>query len=111
MKIGSFSAASNITGVTPPVDDICILLHKYGALSFWDYASAAPYSKVDMNPYYVGEDRELVYKDAIFISAHKFIGGMGAPGIIISKRDLFNKEFPPSTPGGGTVFFVCCFFV
>ena len=33
-------------------DDITItaLLHKYGALSFWDYAAAAPYVKIDMNP-------------------------------------------------------------
>lgn len=33
-------------------DDVTItaLLHKYGALSFWDYAAAAPYLKVDMNP-------------------------------------------------------------
>ena len=33
-------------------DDVNIttLLHKYGALSFWDYAAAAPYVKIDMNP-------------------------------------------------------------
>jgi selenocysteine lyase/cysteine desulfurase len=33
-------------------DDVSItaLLHKYGALSFWDYAAAAPYVKIDMNP-------------------------------------------------------------
>jgi len=34
------------------LDDIKItqLLHKYGFLSFWDYATAAPYVKIDMNP-------------------------------------------------------------
>ena len=33
-------------------DDVSItaLLHKYGALAFWDYAAAAPYVKIDMNP-------------------------------------------------------------
>jgi selenocysteine lyase/cysteine desulfurase len=33
-------------------DDVTItaLLHKYGALAFWDYAAAAPYVKIDMNP-------------------------------------------------------------
>lgn len=48
--IGSFSAASNVTGVLE--DDICVtaMLHKYGALSFWDYASAAPYVNIDVNP-------------------------------------------------------------
>jgi selenocysteine lyase/cysteine desulfurase len=33
-------------------DDVSItaLLHKYGALSFWDYAAGAPYVNIDMNP-------------------------------------------------------------
>lgn len=48
--IGCFTAASNITGIL--LDDVKItaLLHRYGALAFWDYASAAPYVNVDMNP-------------------------------------------------------------
>lgn len=38
--IGCFSAASNITGIL--ADDIATtaLLHQYGALAFWDYATA-----------------------------------------------------------------------
>jgi selenocysteine lyase/cysteine desulfurase len=38
--IGCFSAASNITGIL--ADDIAttLVLHQYGALAFWDYASA-----------------------------------------------------------------------
>lgn len=38
--IGCFSAASNITGIL--ADDIAttLLLHQYGALAFWDYATA-----------------------------------------------------------------------
>ena len=41
IKIGSFAAASNITGTV--VDDraITALLHQYGALSVWDYATGA----------------------------------------------------------------------
>ena len=33
-------------------DDLLVtaLLHKYGSLSFWDYASAAPYTNIDVNP-------------------------------------------------------------
>ena len=38
--IGCFSAASNITGVITDADAVTILLHKYGALAFWDYATA-----------------------------------------------------------------------
>jgi selenocysteine lyase/cysteine desulfurase len=50
LRVGSFTAASNITGLCVDVDAITALLHKHGALAFWDYATAAPYIKVDMNP-------------------------------------------------------------
>lgn len=38
--IGCFSAASNVSGIL--ADDIAttLILHQYGALAFWDYASA-----------------------------------------------------------------------
>ncbi|MFJ8114009.1 aminotransferase class V-fold PLP-dependent enzyme [Streptomyces sp. NPDC096132] len=42
LRIGSFSAASNVTGILTDADRIARLLHMYGALSFWDYAAAAP---------------------------------------------------------------------
>ncbi len=50
LVIGTFSAASNVTGVIAQVDAITALLHAYGALAFWDYAAAGPYVKIDMNP-------------------------------------------------------------
>lgn len=40
LLIGSFSAASNLTGVLTDTVQVSCLLHKYGALSLWDYASA-----------------------------------------------------------------------
>ena len=49
-KIGSFSAASNVTGVKTPVHEVARLLHKYDALACFDYAAAAPYTSIDMNP-------------------------------------------------------------
>lgn len=76
LLIGAFSVASNVTGIS--VDDIKItkLLHKYGALSFWDYSSAASHVEIYMNP---GETAET-YKDAIYFSGHKFVGGPQTPG-------------------------------
>ena len=50
MRIGAFSAASNVTGLVADVDSISSLLHRHGALAFFDYASGAPYAKMDMNP-------------------------------------------------------------
>jgi selenocysteine lyase/cysteine desulfurase len=100
VKIGSFSAASNVTGVLSNIRKITKLLHNHGALSFWDYAAAAPYVPIDMNP----ADDSLAYKDAIFISAHKFPGGPGASGVLVAKKRLFANK--PAVPGGGTVSYV-----
>jgi selenocysteine lyase/cysteine desulfurase len=101
LKIGSFSAASNVTGIASDTVGIAQLLHRYGALSFWDFAAAGPYVHIDMNP--AGE--EGAHKDAIFLSPHKFIGGPGTPGLLVAKRNLFTNRVP-SVPGGGTVRFV-----
>ena len=105
---GSFSAASNVTGALADVDAVTETLHSFGALAFWDYAAAAPYVPVDMNPVRFKEDGSVnpnVYKDAVFLSPHKLPGGPGAPGVLVAKRALFANE-APSEPGGGTVFFV-----
>ena len=49
IKIGSFSACSNLTGTLS--DDLAItaILHKYGALSVWDYATGASYLNNNMS--------------------------------------------------------------
>ena len=39
MKIGAFSASSNVTGILTDTNRITLLLHKYQALAFWDYAT------------------------------------------------------------------------
>ncbi|CAN0521384.1 unnamed protein product, partial [Laminaria digitata] len=49
-QTGSFAAASNLTGALEDTESITRVLHLAGALSFWDYATAAPYVEVDMNP-------------------------------------------------------------
>jgi selenocysteine lyase/cysteine desulfurase len=100
LKIGSFSAASNVTGIVSDTHAISALLHEQGALSFWDFAAAAPYVDVEMygqNP--------LAYKDAVFISPHKFVGGPGTPGVLVVRRDLLRNRVP-TVPGGGTVDYV-----
>src|SRR4029453_14675211 len=79
--------------------------HRHGALSFWDFAAAAPYVDVQMSPRRAGDDADLDYKDAIFISPHKFIGGPGTPGVLIARKDLLHNRVP-SIPGGGTVTYV-----
>ncbi|KAG5449620.1 tRNA-cytidine(32) 2-sulfurtransferase [Clonorchis sinensis] len=101
------AAASNVTGIMVDVDAFSCLTHRYGGLAFWDYATAAPYTNIDMNPVRTGADRDLVYKDAVYFSMHKFVGGPQTPGVLIAKRRLFKAgEAQPDGCGGGTVFFV-----
>ncbi|MDO8302832.1 MAG: aminotransferase class V-fold PLP-dependent enzyme, partial [Sedimentisphaerales bacterium] len=105
LKIGSFSAASNVTGIGTDTRSVGILLHRYGALAFWDFAASAPYVKIEMNTPAQPGDTDPVYMDAVFLSTHKFIGGPGTPGVLIAKKKLFSNRVP-TAPGGGTVAFV-----
>lgn len=105
LKIGSFSAASNVTGIVTDVDRIAIALHRRGALACWDYAAAGPYLPIDMNAAPPIPDGHLAYKDAVFVSPHKFIGGPGTPGVLVAKRSLF-RDRVPTVPGGGTILYV-----
>ena len=114
LRIGSFSAASNVTGILSDTRAISVLLHRHGALSFWDFAAAGPYVEIEMrmrgrDGLPAGESADpdvgLAYKDAIFLSPHKFIGGPGTPGLLVGRRELFRNRVP-SVPGGGTVAYV-----
>jgi selenocysteine lyase/cysteine desulfurase len=113
LRIGSFSAASNVTGILSDTRAISILLHRHGALSFWDFAAAGPYVEIEMDPRRAAPagstepdgDADLDYKDAIVVSPHKFIGGPGTPGVLVARRELFRNRVPTS-PGGGTVAYV-----
>ncbi len=102
LKIGSFSVASNVTGIGSGARELSIILHQHDALAFWDFAAAAPYAKIEMN---FDSSDPNDYKDAVFISPHKFIGGPGTPGILIVKRKLVTNRVP-TVPGGGTVAYV-----
>jgi selenocysteine lyase/cysteine desulfurase len=105
LKIGSFSAASNVTGIISDTRAISVLLHRHGALSFWDYAAAAPYVAIDMGSRDGTGSERLAYLDAVFISPHKLIGGPETPGVLVARRELFRNRVP-SVPGGGTVAYV-----
>lgn len=98
LRIGSFSAASNVTGVRSDVSGISRLLKSHGALACWDYAAAGPYVGIEMNE----PGAEM---DAVFLSPHKFVGGPGTPGILAIKSELCNNTVP-AVVGGGTVAFV-----
>ena len=103
LLIGSFSAASNVTGIVSDTHRIADLLHSHGALSFWDFAAAAPYVDIEMNRECAEHPR--CHKDAVFLSPHKFIGGPGTPGVLVVRPELLTNRVPV-VPGGGTVAYV-----
>jgi len=103
-RIGSFSAASNVTGMRTDVHAIAALLHRHGAIACFDFAASAPYVRIDMNPpAAAGEDPSI---DAIFISPHKFLGGPGSSGVLVFNERIYPRDLPPSVSAGGTVDYV-----
>jgi len=97
MKIGSFSACSNVTGIITPFFDLAEIMHEFGGYCFVDFAASAPYVAIDMHP------PKLEQKlDAIFFSPHKFLGGPGSSGVLIFCKKLYKNRIPDH-PGGGTV--------
>ena len=97
LKIGSFTACSNVTGIIAPYHELAKITHKYGGICLVDFAASAPYVDIDMHP----ED-PLEKLDAIFFSPHKFLGGPGSSGVLIFDSALYTNKVPDN-PGGGTV--------
>jgi selenocysteine lyase/cysteine desulfurase len=105
LRIGSFSAASNVTGMRSPTREIARLLHAHDAYACFDYAASAPYVEIDMNPAGDAAGGDASY-DAVFISPHKFLGGPGSSGVLVFNERMYSRDLPPSVAGGGTVDYV-----
>lgn len=97
LKIGSFTACSNVTGIQTPYHKLAKLMHQHGGLCFVDFAASAPYVEINMHP----ED-PLEKLDAIFFSPHKFLGGPGTSGVLVLDSRIYTNKVPDH-PGGGTV--------
>lgn len=97
LKIGAFTAASNVTGIEPPIHQLAKIMHQNDGYCFIDFACAAPYVEINMHP----EDKEQSF-DAVFFSPHKFLGGPATPGVLIFNSKLYHNRVP-DLPGGGTV--------
>uniref|UniRef100_UPI0040488E9B aminotransferase class V-fold PLP-dependent enzyme n=1 Tax=Mariniflexile sp. TaxID=1979402 RepID=UPI0040488E9B len=97
LKIGSFTACSNVTGVGTNYYELAEIMHAHGGYCFVDFAASAPYAEIDMHP------KEAARRlDAIFFSPHKFLGGPGSSGVLVFNKALYKNRIPDN-PGGGTV--------
>ena len=98
LKIGAFSACSNVTGIRTPYHDLARVMHAHGGLCFVDFAASGPYVHIDMHP----QDDPDGHLDAVYFSPHKFLGGPGTPGVLVFSSRLYHNRVPDQ-PGGGTV--------
>ncbi len=97
VKIGSFSACSNVTGIETPISELAEIMHAHDGYCLVDFAASAPYVKIDMHP-----ENLNARLDAVFFSPHKFLGGPGTNGVMVFNKNLYNNRVPDN-PGGGTV--------
>ncbi|WP_082633095.1 aminotransferase class V-fold PLP-dependent enzyme [Lacimicrobium alkaliphilum] len=97
VKIGSFTACSNVTGIKTDYHALAKIMHRHGGICFVDFACSAPYVDIDMHP---GDPEQKL--DAVFFSPHKFLGGPGSSGVLIFDKTLYTSQYPDQ-PGGGTV--------
>jgi selenocysteine lyase/cysteine desulfurase len=97
LKIGAFTACSNVTGIETNVHELARIMHENNGVCFIDYAASAPYVDINMHP-----DDPIEKLDGIYFSPHKFLGGPGSSGILIFDASLYSSSIPDN-PGGGTV--------
>ena len=104
LKIGSFSAASNVTGIVSDTARISALLHQHGALSFWDFAAAAPVRRHRR----CTPRRPTIRSPTSTPSSSARTSSSAArarPGVLVVRRELLTNRVP-DVPGGGTVAYV-----
>ncbi|MFQ5569179.1 MAG: aminotransferase class V-fold PLP-dependent enzyme [Rhodothermales bacterium] len=97
LKIGAFTACSNVTGICTPYYALARLMHRHGGVCFVDFAASGPYVDIDMHP----PDPEARL-DAVYFSPHKFLGGPGTAAVLVFNSALYHNRVP-DLPGGGTV--------
>lgn len=97
LKIGAFTACSNVTGIETPYRELARLMHQAGGIAVVDFSACAPYVPIEMHP-----ADPLAALDAIVFSPHKFLGGPGTSGVLVLDSHLCRGEVPDQ-PGGGTV--------
>jgi selenocysteine lyase/cysteine desulfurase len=97
--VAAFSAGSNVTGALTDIAEVSRMVRAAGGKVIWDYAGAASYITMRMQP--VAD----VHVDALVFSPHKFVGGPASSGVLVVRRDAVVLD-KPSAPGGGTVSFV-----
>jgi len=99
VRLVAVTAASNVTGLAPPLRTIARLAHKYGAQILVDGAQFVPHAAIS-----VGNATDDAHFDYLVFSAHKMYAPFGV-GVLVAPRATFSHGIPESV-GGGTVHLV-----
>ena len=91
--IGSFSAASNVTGVVSDYKKISELIRAAGGIVAFDCAALSSHANLDCD-----------YFDAIFLSPHKLLGGPASCGLLAIKKELLSSDVPTFAAGGTVAY-------
>ena len=91
--IGSFSAASNVTGVISDYKKISELIRAAGGIVAFDCAALSSHANLDCDHF-----------DAIFLSPHKLLGGPASCGLLAIKKELLNSDVPTFAAGGTVAY-------
>ena len=94
LRAGCFAAASSATGTLCDVRAVARLLHRHGALAFFDYSVAGPHLPIDLR---ASSPDERV--DALFLAMQRFPGGAEGSGVLVVHRSLLasSPSDPPAT--------------
>lgn len=92
MVYASINIASNVTGIIAPYNELSALLRSKAVNIAFDLATLSPHENIDSKLY-----------DAIFLSPHKLLGGIGSCGILGIRKEYFDFDLPPSFCGGGSI--------
>ena len=91
--IGSFSAASNVTGIISDYKKISELIRAAGGIVAFDCAALSSHANLDCDHF-----------DAIFLSPHKLLGGPASCGLLAIKKELLNSDVPTFAAGGTVAY-------
>lgn len=92
--IASFNLASNVTGVIAEYPKISEIIRQAGGIMAYDGAAASPYMQIPSH-----------YFDALYLSPHKLLGGVGSCGLLAIRKNIFDFSCPTFS-AGGTVSYV-----
>ena len=91
VRIGSFSAASNVTGMRSPVHEIARLLHAHDAYRLFRLRGERALCR-DRHESALVDDGGDASLDAVFLSPHKFLGGPGSSGVLVFNERLYSSD-------------------